>query len=184
MNLRATINGKQYDILQGATFAEEFNETLDSGSIVISGVEKINDLLPYDDVYIYSFDDPNYEFQGYPFDTNNPQPKFYKHLLVDQFTEEVLRLGDELGAGTYKYKIELMSETKKLETIQLPNISITQPIKGTKTSVWEYANRFVKLYSPTYKKKLTENTWSNVKNTLLIRIYRIFSEIPMLPILY
>ena len=55
MNLRATINGKQYDILQGATFAEEFNETLDSGSIVISGVEKINDLLPYDDVYIYSF---------------------------------------------------------------------------------------------------------------------------------
>lgn len=172
MNLRATINGKQYDILQGATFAEEFNETLDSGSIVISGVEKINDLLPYDDVYIYSFDDPNYEFQGYPFDTNNPQPKnpqpkFYKHLLVDQFTEEVLRLGDELGAGTYKYKIELMSETKKLETIQLPNISITQPIKGTKTSVWEYANRFVKLYSPTYKKKLTENTWSNVKKYTL-----------------
>lgn len=172
MNLRATINGKQYDILQGATFAEEFNETLDSGSIVISGVEKINDLLPYDDVYIYSFDDPNYEFKGYPFDTNssqpkNPQPKFYKHLLVDQFTEEVLRLSDELGAGTYKYKIELMSETKKLETIQLPNISITQPIKGTKTSVWEYANRFVNLYSPTYKKKLTENTWSNVKKYTL-----------------
>lgn len=172
MNLRATINGKQYDILQGATFAEEFNETLDSGSIVISGVEKINDLLPYDDVYIYSFDDPNYEFKGYPFDTNNPQPKnpqpkFYKHLLVDQFTEEVLRLGDELGAGTYKYKIELMSETKKLETIQLPNISITQPIRGTKTSVWEYANRFVNLYSPTYKKKLTENTWSNVKKYTL-----------------
>lgn len=167
MNLRATINGKQYDILQGATFAEEFNETLDSGSIVISGVEKINDLLPYDDVYIYSFEDPNYEFQGYPFDTDNPQPKFYKHLLVDQFTEEVLRLGDELGAGTYKYKIELMSETKKLETIQLPNISITQPIRGTKTSVWEYANRFVNLYSPTYKKKLTETTWSNVKKYTL-----------------
>lgn len=154
MNLRATINGKQYDILQGATFAEEFNETLDSGSIVISGVEKINDLLPYDDVYIYSFDDPNYEFQGYPFDTNNPQPKFYKHLLVDQFTEEVLRLGDELGAGTYKYKIELMSETKKLETIQLPNISITQPIKGTKTSVWEYVQNFIYIYSPQYKKRV------------------------------
>ena len=161
MNLRATINGKQYDILQGATFAEEFNETLDSGSIVISGVEKINDLLPYDDVYIYSFDDPNYEFKGYPFDTNNPQPKnpqpkFYKHLLVDQFTEEVLRLGDELGAGTYKYKIELMSETKKLETIQLPNISITQPITSTKTSTWIHILRFVNLYSPTYKVKTSD----------------------------
>lgn len=157
MNLRATINGKQYDILQGATFAEEFNETLDSGSIVISGVEKINDLLPYDDVYIYSFKDPNYEFKGYPFDTkNNPQPKFYKHLLVDQFTEEVLRLGDERGAGTYKYKIELMSETKKLETIQLPNISITQPITSTKTSTWIHILRFVNLYSPTYKVKTSD----------------------------
>lgn len=183
MDLRATINGKQYDILQGATFAEEFNETLDSGSIVISGVEKINDLLPYDDVYIYSFKDPNYEFIGYPFDNNNPQPKFYKHLLVDQFTEEVLRLGDKLGAGTYKYKIELMSETKKLETIQLPNISITQPIKGTKTSVWEYANRFVNLYSPTYKKKTADpdgtgiNLWhTEQKYTLSNDLKEIFEN--------
>ena len=118
MDLRATINGVQYDIIQGATFAEEFNETLDSGSIIISGVEKIKDLTPYDDVYIYSFTDKTYKFKGYPFDETNPQPKFYKHLLVDQFTEEVLRLGNSEEEGRYKYKIELMSETKKLETIQ------------------------------------------------------------------
>lgn len=151
MDLRTTINGVQYDILQGATFAEEFNETLDSGSIIISGVEKIKGLKPYDDVYIYSFNNKNYKFKGYPFDEDNIQPKFYKHLLVDQFTEEVLRLGDSEEEGRYKYKIELMSETKKLETIQLPNISITQPIVGKKTSVWEYINRFVELYSPVYK---------------------------------
>ena len=160
MDLRATINGVQYDIIQGATFAEEFNETLDSGSIIISGVEKIKDLTPYDDVYIYSFTDKTYKFKGYPFDETNPQPKFYKHLLVDQFTEEVLRLGDSEEEGRYKYKIELMSETKKLETIQLPNISITQPIVGKKTSVWEYITRFVDLYSPIYKEQVSaSNVW-------------------------
>ena len=64
MDLRATINGIQYDILQGATFAEEFNETLDSGSIIINNVQKIRDLMPYDDVFIYSFTDPEYKFKG------------------------------------------------------------------------------------------------------------------------
>ncbi len=177
MNLRATINGKQYDILQGATFAEEFNETLDSGSIVISGVEKINDLLPYDDVYIYSFTDPNYKFKGYPFDTDNPQPKFYKHLLVDQFTEEVLRLGDDRNAGVYKYKIELMSETKKLETIQLPNISITQPITSTKTSTWIHILRFVNLYSPTYKIKTSDAITDGVRKWTTQKKYTVSSDL-------
>ena len=50
-------------------------------------------------------------------------PTFYKHLLIDNFTEERLNP----TANLYKYKISLMSETKKLERIQLPNISITQP---------------------------------------------------------
>lgn len=161
MDLRATINGIQYDILQGATFAEEFNETLDSGSIIINNVQKIRDLMPYDDVFIYSFTDPEYKFKGYPFDSDNPRPKFYKHLLVDQFTEEVLRLGDREEDGRYKYKIELMSETKKLETIQLPNISVTQPIKGEKRSVYKYAEIFVNLYSPTYKKAVYKANGDN-----------------------
>lgn len=154
MDLRATINGIQYDILQGATFAEEYNETLDSGSIIINNVSKIKGLMPYDDVFIYSFTDSNYKFIGYPFDGTNPQPKFYKHLLVDQFTEEVLRLGDSEEEGRYKYKIELMSETKKLETIQLPNISITQPLEGRKINVWDKAKTIVDLYSPKYKKQV------------------------------
>lgn len=184
MDLRATINGTQYDILQGATFAEEFNETLDSGSIIINNVQKIKDLMPYDDVYIYSFTDPNYKFKGYPFDENNPRPKFYKHLLVDQFTEEVLRLGDKEEEGRYKYKIELMSETKKLETIQLPNISITQPIKGEKNSVYEYAKMFVGLYSPIYKKVVyndkdiaTDNWAYDIKYTLAPEIESIFTSV-------
>lgn len=189
MDLRATINGIQYDILQGATFAEEFNETLDSGSIIINNVQKIRDLMPYDDVYIYSFTDPEYKFKGYPFDSDNPRPKFYKHLLVDQFTEEVLRLGDKEEDGRYKYKIELMSETKKLETIQLPNISVTQPIKGEKRSVYKYAEIFVNLYSPTYKKAVYKangdssavvisNEWADaVRYTLAPELKNIFDNV-------
>lgn len=189
MDLRATINGIQYDILQGATFAEEFNETLDSGSIIINNVQKIRDLMPYDDVFIYSFTDPEYKFKGYPFDSDNPRPKFYKHLLVDQFTEEVLRLGDREEDGRYKYKIELMSETKKLETIQLPNISVTQPIKGEKRSVYKYAEIFVNLYSPTYKKVVYKangdssavvisNEWADaVRYTLAPELKNIFDNV-------
>lgn len=189
MDLRATINGIQYDILQGATFAEEFNETLDSGSIIINNVQKIKDLMPYDDVFIYSFTDPEYKFKGYPFDSDNPRPKFYKHLLVDQFTEEVLRLGDREEDGRYKYKIELMSETKKLETIQLPNISVTQPIKGEKRSVYKYAEIFVNLYSPTYKKAVYKanednsavvisNEWADaVRYTLAPELKNIFDNV-------
>ena len=189
MDLRATINGIQYDILQGATFAEEFNETLDSGSIIINNVQKIRDLMPYDDVFIYSFTDPEYKFKGYPFDSDNPRPKFYKHLLVDQFTEEVLRLGDREEDGRYKYKIELMSETKKLETIQLPNISVTQPIKGEKRSVYKYAEIFVNLYSPTYKKAVYKangdssavvisNEWADaVRYTLAPELKNIFDNV-------
>lgn len=159
MDLRATINGVQYDVLQGATFAKEYNETLDSGSIIMSGVEKIKNLTPYDDVYIYSFTDKTYKFKGYPFDETNPKPKFYKHLLVDQFTEDVLRLGDSEDEGRYKYKLELVSETKKLETIQCPNKSFTQPLKGKKRTILELIQEYLELYGTLYKKAINLVEW-------------------------
>ena len=52
MKLKCMINNKEYDIVNGATFSEEYNETLDSGSIILDGVEKDNDLRPFDDVFI------------------------------------------------------------------------------------------------------------------------------------
>ena len=53
MKLKCTINNKDYDIVNGATFSEEYNETLDSGSIIIDGVAKDNELSPFEDVFIY-----------------------------------------------------------------------------------------------------------------------------------
>lgn len=82
-------------------------------------------------------------------------PKFFKHLLVDSFTCEMVDLDNE----NYKYKINLMSETKGLEKIILPNISITQPIVGAKRTVWYYLNQYVNLYSTKIKMAYREGEW-------------------------
>lgn len=281
MKLKCQINGVEYDLVQGLVFAEEYNETLDSGTIIIDQIPQIKDLKPYDDVYIYDgtfvgynpeqttrtielhakvYNDlpnrqitftinktltdnlpetynlrlgitlsnvevlgeiqvyANYEYRyltsalyltttntafvnqletllginlsdliftlsdnvwtcNLTYDASYAEaisiatfewvkstmeinitdkvtlPSFYRHLLVDQFSEERLNLVEDL----YKYKIELFSETKKLEAVQLPNISITQPLDFTKKiSVYDYLVRFVDMYSP--KEKIATDT--------------------------
>lgn len=263
MKLKAVINNKEYDIVQGATFSEEYNETLDSGTIIIDNVSKIEDLKPYDDVIIYDSDVDTYtgynipgyknnteylqtfsedngdiisniygetckcvltasiieclnhttnkkgtlyyrtgasttiyydsdkeqyyftyvdykppyanikayfvksdnvyicEYQGhlsgllinkievnYLYEGSSGYQGFYKHLLIDQYTEKLLNITEK----RYKYSIELFSETKKLETIQLPNVSITQPAEiSAKLSVYDYLKRFVSEYTPKVK---------------------------------
>lgn len=171
MNLTVRINDIEYkaNCVQGVTFAEEYNETLDSGTIRLTHIPKIKKLRPYDDVYIYSTqyiadtasdsiwgqhskgDEVNFNavvgslrLQRELVDA----PIFYRHLLVDQFTENIINLSE----GIFAYTIELFSETKRLEKVQLPNISITQPLKySKKVSVYEYLNRYIELYSPKYK---------------------------------
>ena len=62
MKLKCRINGVDYDISQGTPISEEYNETLDSATVIIPKVQgKIKDLQPYDDVYIYEG-----EFLGHP----------------------------------------------------------------------------------------------------------------------
>lgn len=82
-------------------------------------------------------------------------PSFFKHLLVDSYTCDMVDLDNE----NYKYKITLMSETKRLEKIILPNISITQPIVGEKRTIWYYLNQYVKLYSPKVKTVDRNGKW-------------------------
>lgn len=151
MNLKCMINGVEYVdvIVQGITFSEEYNETLDSGSVILNHVEKIENLLPYDDVFIY--------------DSTLEENSFYRHLLVDNFTYERVNITPykDNGKVYYTYKISLFSETKGLETVQLPNISITQPVKfGNKKTrtVLYYLEQFIKMYSPKIKVKKNYNT--------------------------
>lgn len=150
MNLIARIHDKEYEIAQGATFSEEYNETLDSGAIRIPHVKgQITNLRPYDDVYIY---DRAYGFNEniaeWRLDAEYSDFPFYRHLLVDQYTEEVVNLDE----GIFSYSIELFSETKGLEMVQLPNCSVTQPLNmKKKTDIYTYLCRFVDRYSPKYK---------------------------------
>lgn len=155
MNLKVKINNKEYDYNtpQGISFSEDYSETLDSGSIILTHISKINDLKPYDDVYIWDADH-NYNETFYTWTKNNEYAElhevewFHKHLLVDQFAEEL----KNLSQGIYEYKIQLFSETKGLENIILPNISITQPLKiEKKIKASTYLQQYIERYSPKIK---------------------------------
>lgn len=92
----------------------------------------------------------------------NILPRFFKHLVVDKFVWDMVDFDEEHEgqAENYKYKIDLMSETKLLEKVILPNISITQPISGRKRTIWYYLKQFVDLYSPKIKMASSiDNQW-------------------------
>lgn len=186
MNLTVRINGKEYrnECVQGVTFSEEYNETLDSGSIRLTHILKLKNLRPYDDVYIYDSKFDEYSFKNHLVENQDPsvvsfndqvlkwkkggnlhngiiydengeyvsgQP-FYRHLLIDQFAENVIKLGDgkdDSNPSIYSYFIELFSETKRLETIQLPNVKVTQPLVfSQKKTIAEYLQKYINQYSP------------------------------------
>ena len=107
MDYFVNINGTTHKLVQGFTVSEEYNETLDSANIIISDSPQLN-IKPYDDVFIYSeycgyYDAesnrimPNYNqkfvFKGYPVDSRNykeiEMPYYYRHFLLDQYTEEL-----------------------------------------------------------------------------------------------
>lgn len=85
-------------------------------------------------------------------------PKFFKHMLVDSYSAEMVDLDKE----NYKYKIDLMSETKALEKVILPNISITQPIVGEKRTILYYLKQYVDLYSPKIKIDAGNGEWKYI----------------------
>lgn len=92
---------KTYDVLPGATFTDTYNEELDSGSIIITHIkDRMEGLAPYDWVWVFSDDG-----------------ELSKTMLVDDFSETRPNIFEPY----YEYTINLMSETKLLEKIQLPN---------------------------------------------------------------
>lgn len=265
MKLKAYINGKEYEnVVVGVSFADEYNETLDSGSLIIDFAESKDKIEPYDDVFIYSDDEEfkgfwqhndlivkrpvsvNFEQRKVMFDGNNiheyysdmnscyirlkyiyvdatdkynyvtddnvtlnwdgeeeqfyfdipnvnatiyfysdgtmyignyndyfyscyidefmflmpkpyeTMPKLYKHLLVDTITFDRLNPTQNV----WKFKMQLFSETKGLEVIPLPNISITQPLDATKKkSITEYLEMYLEMYNPQVKYAVSETQW-------------------------
>ena len=96
---------KEYGVLPGATITDCYNEQLDSGSIVIAHLSERLPLNPYDWVRLYSEEQ------------SGGSPIFERVMLIDSYAERKINLLQPY----YEYTIELMSETKLLEKIQLPN---------------------------------------------------------------
>ena len=147
MKLKAILEGQKnntsaYDLVVGSVFKEELNETLDSGSIIISNVEQDRklELEPYQYVYIY-----------------DTESDFEKYFIIDNFIENYVNL----DTPYYEYTIALMSETKLLEKIQLPNRTIRNPLDAPQLKVNELIGQFCKLYIPSVKYfNKDSNTWS------------------------
>lgn len=130
MEYWARINGKDYPIAYGFTTTDEFSENLDSASITLPHVLGKLNVKPYDDIIIH-----DYGKDGLPPRKIGEQfvPEgghFYRHMLIFNPTRERLSMADVQGKKAYNYHLDLISETKGLETVQLPNRTITQP-RGT-----------------------------------------------------
>lgn len=130
-------NGKAFHCVSGATYTEEFSETLDSFSIVLDNIQKEDrlELEPYMFVRIKNVSDDSARF---PLDME---------MLVDDFTETETNISQHI----YRYVISLMSETKLLEKWQCPNLTISHSVKSGKKSIYEYLTQYCELYVPKVK---------------------------------
>lgn len=123
--IKATINGTDYPVAEGAVFVENYNETLDSGTILIQQVTEPIEIQPYDTVVV----------SGDGFRT--------RRFLVDTVTRSEISLQPTI----YKYEISLFSETKALEGVLLPNLKITR-IPDRPLKVLDYIRQYVSIYCP------------------------------------
>lgn len=138
---------KTYQIVSGSTITECFNEQLDSADIIldhVSSTDRLKHIKPYD--YVRIFDDTP--------DVINP---FDRVFLVSSYNEQMLNVPSsyEGQESLYKYVINLMSETKLLEKIQLPNLTITHRLNETanvaKQTIYDYISHYMELYVPKIK---------------------------------
>lgn len=132
---------KTYDIAIGSTITDCFNEELDSAKIIITHIPKANrltNLKCYEYVYIYDLDSG-----------------FNRYFLVDNYVENIQNVYELY----YEYTISLMSETKMLEKIQLPNRVITHSLVSGQKTVREILYEFCSLYIPKIKFTDDRETW-------------------------
>lgn len=119
----------KYECVLNVPYSDEYSETLDSMSVVIKHIDSKLDINPFDVVYIYRGVVKGGTIQ-YPTYTDIK----WKEMLVDS----VSMLRKRYGNNTYyEYTLKLMSETKWLEKIQLPNRSFTHALGGELRDAYE-----------------------------------------------
>lgn len=118
-------SAKTFDIVEGSVIKKCKNETLDSATIIISQLYSKLEIEPLDKVLLI--------------DEKGIIPNTY--FVVDDYVETQINF----KIPTYQYNITLCSETKRLETIMLPNLKITQ-VWGNPRSVGYYLRQYLREY--------------------------------------
>lgn len=119
----------KYECVLNVPYSDEYSETLDSMSVVIKHIDSKLDINPFDVVYIYRG-----VVKGGTFQRPTYTDIKWKEMLVDS----VSMLRKRYGNNTYyEYTLKLMSETKWLEKIQLPNRSFTHALGGELRDAYE-----------------------------------------------
>lgn len=119
----------KYECVLNVPYSDEYSETLDSMSVVIKHIDSKLEINPFDVVNIY---------RGVLKSGTIHNPTYtdikWKEMLVDS----VSMLRKRYGNNTYyEYTLKLMSETKWLEKIQLPNRSFTHELGGDLRDAYE-----------------------------------------------
>lgn len=137
MNYKIVLDGIDYLIKDGFIIKDELNETLDSGVVVFETNQTLN-IDSFDSVLI----------KGDTIST--------KHQLIDNFIDNQTQFEP---SERHEYTLNLFSETKALERITLPSLSITKSkIEGQVKSVYDYIERYCATYLPKIK-ILVDGAW-------------------------
>ena len=118
-------NPREFRIADGAVFTDNYNETLDSGTIVLPHLYGEIEIEPFDSVVVMDGE------------------SVLRYMCVDRYvcTQTCLK------PAIYKYEVFLFSETKLLEGILCPSLAITRKPEGqVPVKVYEYLRRYLELY--------------------------------------
>lgn len=127
------IDNKEISVRDGFTINDEMNEKLDSGTLqfIHDGGEAPID--PFDTVI---------------FESNPELHTTRKKLLIDVFDSEIENFKDSLDNSDYFYTLNIFSESKMLERITCPNLTITKRPDGTVVTVWDKIKQYCRMYLP------------------------------------
>lgn len=156
----------KYECVLNVPYSDEYSETLDSMSVVIKHIDSKLEINPFDVVYIY---------RGVVKGGTIQHPTYtdikWKEMLVDS----VSMLRKRYGNNTYyEYTLKLMSETKWLEKIQLPNRSFTHALGGELRDAYETIKDLM-----TYVPKVIRDNEETPLITISEDVERKFSSLSM-----
>lgn len=142
-------NSNNYYYVDEAPVATEVkNETLDSGTFVISNLLEKIEIEPYDIIDLL--------------DTNL---NHIKYMCVDTYTETLQCVNPRI----YRYEISTFSETKQLENTILPNLKITK-MPGITRSIYDYINQYMDEYCPKVRIDTSESISGFTVNNTIIQV--------------